>query len=158
MKSIIIAAGSGRRIPEFSKLIPKSLIKINKKSILKRQIDLITKSKISQISIVKGFKSNKIDFKNIKYFYNKNYKKNEQLDSLLCAIDWFTDDLLITFSDIIYEVSIIQKMIKSKHDFTIAIQKNWKKKYKKRFDHPTTQADKVLIKNNRITNIGKKTF
>ena len=26
MKSIIIAAGSGRRIPEFSKLIPKSLI------------------------------------------------------------------------------------------------------------------------------------
>ena len=156
MKSIIIAAGSGRRIPEFSKLIPKSLIKINKKSILKRQIDLITKSKISQISIVKGFKSNKIDFKNIKYFYNKNYKKNEQLDSLLCAIDWFTDDLLITFSDIIYEVSIIQKMIKSKHDFTIAIQKNWKKKYVKRFDHPTDQADKVLIKNNRITDIGKK--
>ena len=78
MKSIIIAAGSGRRIPEFSKLIPKSLIKINKKSILKRQIDLITKSKISQISIVKGFKSNKIKFKNIRYFYNKNYKKNEQ--------------------------------------------------------------------------------
>ena len=43
MKSIIIAAGSGRRIPEFSKIIPKSLIKINKKSILKRQIDLMDK-------------------------------------------------------------------------------------------------------------------
>ena len=33
MKSIIIAAGSGRRIPEISQLIPKSLIKINKKSL-----------------------------------------------------------------------------------------------------------------------------
>lgn len=40
MKSIIIAAGSGKRIPEFSKKIPKSLIAINNKSILKRQIDL----------------------------------------------------------------------------------------------------------------------
>ena len=156
MKSIIIAAGSGKRIPEFSKLIPKSLIKINKRSILKRQIDLMTISKISKISIVKGFKSNKINFKNVRYFYNKNYKKNEQLDSLLCAKEWFTDDLLITFSDIIYEASMNQKMIKSKHDFTIAIQKNWKKKYVKRFDHPTDQADKVLIKNNRITDIGKK--
>ena len=30
------------------------------------------------------------------------------------------------------------------------------KKYKKRFDHPTDQADKVFIKNNKIVNIGKK--
>ena len=87
MKSIIIAAGSGRRIPEFSKLIPKSLIKINKKSLLKRQINLMNKFKISQIAIVKGFKSNKINFKKIKYFHNKNYRKNEQLDSLFTAND-----------------------------------------------------------------------
>ena len=156
MKSIIIAAGSGRRIPEFSKLIPKSLIKINKKSILKRQIDLMTKFKINQIAIVKGFKSNKIKFKKIKYFYNRNYKNNEQLDSLFSAKEWFTDDLLITFSDIIYDESIIRKMIKCKQNFTIAVQKNWKKKYKKRFDHPIQQADKVLIKNNNIKDIGKK--
>ena len=53
MKSIIIAAGSGRRIPEFSKLIPKSLIKINNKPLLKRQIQLITQCKIDKICIVK---------------------------------------------------------------------------------------------------------
>tara|TARA_B100001094_G_C18089203_1_gene749475 strand:+ start:426 stop:1148 length:723 start_codon:yes stop_codon:yes gene_type:complete len=155
MKSIIIAAGSGRRIPEFSKLIPKSLIKINNKPLLKRQIDLMIKCKINKIAIVKGFKSNKINFKKIKYFYNKNYKKNEQLDSLFYAKEWFNDDVLITFSDIIYENSVIKKIIKSKHNFTIGIQKNWKKKYKNRFDHPIEQADKVFIKNNKIKDIGK---
>ena len=131
MKSIIIAAGSGRRIPEFSKLIPKSLIKINNKPLLKRQIDLMIKCKINKIAIVKGFKSNKINFKKIKYFYNKNYKKNEQLDSLFYAKEWFNDDVLITFSDIIYENSVIKKIIKSKHNFTIGIQKNWKIALKK---------------------------
>jgi len=155
MKSIIIAAGSGRRIPEFSKLIPKSLIKINNKPLLKRQIDLMVDCKINQICIVKGFKSNKINFKKIKYFYNKNYRKNEQLDSLFCAKEWFNDDILITFSDIIYEDSIIKKIIRSKHNFTIAIQKNWKKKYKDRFDHPIEQADKVFIQNSKVKNIGK---
>ena len=68
MKSIIIAAGSGKRIPEFSKIAPKSLIKINNKSILKRQIDLLRKSKIKKIAIIKGFKSHMINYKNIKYF------------------------------------------------------------------------------------------
>ncbi len=155
MKSIIIAAGSGRRIPEFSKIAPKSLIKINNKSILKRQIDLLRKSKIKQIAIIKGFKSHMINYKNIKYFYNRNYKKNEQLDSLFTAKKWFTDDLLVLFSDIIYENSILKKIIKSKYDFTIVIQKNWKKKYKGRFDHPISQADKVFIKNNKIKDIGK---
>ena len=146
MKSIIIAAGSGKRIPEFSKKIPKSLITINNKSILKRQIDLMKIAKINQIGIIKGFKSNKINFKKIKYFHNKNFKKNEQLDSFFTAQKWFTDDLLIAFSDIIYEISVIEKIIKSKHDFTIAVQKNWKKKYKNRFDHPASQADKVYIR------------
>jgi choline kinase len=156
MKSIIIAAGSGRRIPEFSKLIPKSLIKINSKPLLKRQIELITRCKINKICIVKGFKANKINFKKIKYFYNEDYRENEQLDSLFIAKDWFTDDLLILFSDIIYDISVIKKMINSKHNFTIAIQKNWKKKYKDRFDHTFEQADKVLIRNNKIIDIGKK--
>lgn len=156
MKSIIIAAGSGRRIPEFSKLAPKSLIKINNKSILKRQIDLLRKSKIKEIGIIKGFKSSMINYKNIKYFYNRNYKKNEQLDSLFTAKKWFTDDLIVLFSDIIYEDSILNKIIKSKYDFTIVVQKNWKKKYKNRFDHPISQADKVFVKDNKIKDIGKK--
>ncbi len=155
MKSIIIAAGKGSRVPEFSKSIPKSLIKINNKSILKRQIDLLRKFKIKKIAIVKGFKSNKINFKNLKYFYNKNYKKNEQLDSLLKAKKWFNDDLLISFSDIIFDKSILEKLIKSKHSFTIAVQKNWKKKYRNRYDHPVSQADKVFVKNNSIFKIGK---
>lgn len=156
MKSIIIAAGSGRRIPEFSKLAPKSLIKINNKSILKRQIDLLRKSKIKEIGIIKGFKSSMINYKNIKYFYNRNYKKNEQLDSLFTAKKWFSDDLIVLFSDIIYEDSILNKIIKSKYDFTIVVQKNWKKKYKDRFDHPISQADKVFVKDNKIKDIGKK--
>ncbi len=156
MKSIIIAAGRGTRVPEFTKTIPKSLIKINNKPILKRQIDQMRNFKINQIAIVKGHKSHKINFKNIKYFYNRNFKTNEQLDSLLIASKWFTDDLLVSFSDIIYENSILKKVIKSKHDFTIAVQKNWKKRYKNRYDHPLSQADKVFIKKNKVLNIGKK--
>lgn len=155
MKAIIIAAGKGSRIPEISKYIPKSLIKINGKSLLERQIDFIRKLDIDKISIVKGYKSKKINYKKIKYFVNKNFAKSEQLDSLFCAKKWFDDDLIIVFSDIIYDFSLLKKIVNSKKEFAIAIQKNWKKKYKKRFDHPMDQADKVLIKKKKVSDIGK---
>lgn len=156
MKSIIIAAGSGKRIPEFSKDKPKSLIYINKKTLLKRQIDFIRKLNIDKISIIRGYKAKKIKFKKIKYFKNRNYKKNEQLESFFSAQKFFDDDLLVLFSDIIYDFSVLKKIANSRFDLTLAIQKNWKQKYKKRFDHPLDQADKVFVKNMKIKEIGKK--
>ena len=156
MNSLIIAAGKGKRIKEFTKKIPKSLIKINNKTILKRQIDFMKKNKIKKISIVKGFRANKIKYKSIKYFYNLKYKKNEQLDSFFCAKEFFNEDTIVSFSDIIYDEEILKKMIKTKNAFTIAIQRDWKQKYKKRFDHPMSEADKVIVKKNKITQIGKK--
>jgi choline kinase len=155
MKSLILAAGLGSRIPEISQKKPKCLILINKKTILKRQIDIMRKKNISDIGIITGFKRNKIKFSNIKYFYNKNFKNNEQLESLMIAKNFLNDDIIITFSDIIYDENILEYLIKSKNDFSIAVDKNWKSRYKNRIDHPYSQADKVLIKKKKILKIGK---
>ena len=48
MKVIIIGAGTGKRIGEFAKKIPKSLLKINGKTILERQISLFKKNNLNQ--------------------------------------------------------------------------------------------------------------
>ena len=158
MKAIILAAGRGTRIPQVTKNKPKCLVKINKKTILERQIFFLNKLKIKEIVIVKGFKKNKILIKQIKYIENKNYKNNEQLDSFFYAQNEFTDDLLVLFSDIIYDFSIISKIYNQKKNLiTLAVDKDWKHRYKFRFDHPLGQADKVKInKKNNIIKIGKK--
>ena len=43
---------------------------------------------------------------------NKNYRNNEQLASLLTAKKYLNDNLIITFSDIIYDYNILSKIIK----------------------------------------------
>ena len=158
MKAIILAAGRGTRIPQVTKNKPKCLVKIDKKTILERQISFLHKLRINDIIIIRGFKKNKILIKKIKYIENKNYKKNEQLDSLFSAKSEFTDDLLILFSDIIYDFSIIKKIfLEKKKLISLAVDKNWKKRYKFRFDHPVEQADKVKInKKGEVLKIGKK--
>ena len=59
MKAIIIAAGQGKRIPQITKKKPKCLIKINNKTIIKRQIDFFRDLKISKIAVVRGFMKKK---------------------------------------------------------------------------------------------------
>jgi phosphoenolpyruvate phosphomutase len=155
MKSLILAAGRGSRIPEISKTKPKCLIKIKDKTILGRQIHLMRKNNITEIGIVRGFKKNKIKFKKIKYFYNRNYETNEQLDSLMIAKIFLNSDVIVTFSDIIYDEQILNSLIHNQDNFSVAVDPNWKKRYVDRIDHSYSQADKVFLRNGKVIEIGK---
>ena len=158
MKCIIIAAGKGKRIKSVTRKKPKCLLKINKTAIIERQIKFLKRLDIRDIIVVKGFKHKQINFKNIKYFINKEYHRNEQLESLFCARKEFDEELLITFADTIYDFSILKKIFLSKKgDIILGTDKNWKARYKFRYDHPYDQADKVKInKKGQIIKIGKK--
>ena len=54
MKAIIVAAGVGSRLGELTKELPKSLIDINGKSIIERQILSFKKFGIDNIVIIRG--------------------------------------------------------------------------------------------------------
>lgn len=158
MKCIILAAGKGTRIPQITKKKPKCLITINKISILKRQINFLKRLGINDIIVVNGYKKNQINFKNIKYITNKNFENNEQLESLFTANKELNSDLIITFADTIYDFSVLKQLLLSrKKEIILGVDRNWKKRYKFRYDHPFAQADKVsLTQKNEITKIGKK--
>ena len=146
MKCIILAAGKGSRIPEFSIRKPKCLIKIKCEEILKLQLNFFRKLNIKEVVVVRGHKKKYINFKRVKYINNKNYKNNDQLDSLLIAKKELNSSVIISFSDIIYDIKILKKLMSDRSGkIILAIDKKWKKKYKFRYDHPLEQADKVEL-------------
>ena len=158
MKSIILAAGRGSRIPEISKVKPKSLLKINRKSIISRQISYFKKLKINKIIIIRGYKKNLINFKSTTFIDNKKFKKNEQLDSLFFAKKELNENVIVVFSDIIYDFKVLKKIFEAKNgNIILGLDNNWKKRYEFRYDHPQEQADKVkLNKKKQVIKIGKR--
>ena len=75
MKVIILAGGFGTRISEYTKTIPKPMIKINKKPILHHIMDHYSKYGYKEFYIALGYKGEVIK----KYFKNKkisNWKIN----------------------------------------------------------------------------------
>ena len=156
MKAIFIAAGEGSRLGNLTKDLPKPLVDVNGKSIIERQISLLRKNNVNDIVVITGYKKEKFTFKNIEYVHNPNFREQEQTGSLMVARSKIVGDILIMFGDILFDEIILQQMLDSKGDIVIAVDKNWEKSYEERHDNPKSEADKVLIKDDKVIQISAK--
>ena len=155
MKAIILSAGYGSRLGELTKRLPKSLVDINGKSIIQRQIDIFRNNGVKEIIIVTGPNKDKFQLNDVEYIIDKNFQMHEQLGSLMTAKKYFQNDVIISFGDVIVDNNIMKKITESTYDIGIAIDLKWEKNYENRTQHPRSEADLALIKSNRITKIKK---
>ena len=78
--------------------------------------------------------------------------------SLLCAKQWIDQQVIVSYSDIVYPSEFVEKLINSKMKNVIIVDKNWKKLWKLRFKQPLVDAETLkLNRDNSLKEIGKKT-
>jgi len=145
MNVIILAAGEGTRLRPETISIPKGMVKLFDKSLLEIQIDIFKKCGINDINIVTGYLADQIVFPSINYFKNKNYSSTAGIESLFCAKEKLQDSTIITYSDLVFEKTIIDQVNNFKGDIGIAVDLDWEKKYENRNQHPKSEADNVLF-------------
>ncbi len=157
IKVIILAAGKGERLLPLTDNKPKCMIELFGKSLLEWQLGIFEKVKIKNISIVTGYKKEMIIEKNLKFYHNSNYEKTNMVETLFCAEDEFNDAVIISYGDIIFEKNVVKKLIDSKEDFSIIVDKNWKKYWQIRNENPLDDAESLGIdESGYITDIGQK--
>ena len=157
MKAIILAAGRGTRINKYTEELPKGMLKLNNKSLIEHQIETLNSCGISDISIVTGYKNEKINFSGVKYYHNPAYHKTNMVVSLMCAKSEFNSDLLIAYSDIVYSPELVKNLMETPSDIAISVDSNWKNYWQYRYG--TTEFDLenlVVSKNGNITELGKE--
>ena len=153
MKIIFIAAGSSTRLGTKTLNFPKGLIKINNNSIIGTQLELFNKS--DDIVIITGPNADKFNFKNVTYINDANHKKHDVLGSLMVAKSHMNNEIVTTYSDIIFDEKILNSIMEFKGDIGIAVELNWEKRYINRDQHPKSEADNVIIHNGEILKIKK---
>lgn len=156
---IILAAGKGSRLKSYTKKKPKSLIQFGKESILLHQIRIINLfDNIKKKILVAGYRSS--EFKKIsvnKIVINKEYKTSNMVWSLYKVRKFLNCNTIIAYGDIIYHKEILKKILLNKSNISLAIDKNFKSYWKKRFKNPFSDLETLKIKNGKIIEIGKKT-
>ncbi len=117
MKAIILAAGIGNRLGNHAGNKPKSLLKIDGKSLMQRHIEILLANHINDITIVSGYKSEMImnhldgSAMSINYIYNDRYTEGSII-SLGCALEILDDEpeFILMDADVLYDQQMIHRL------------------------------------------------
>ena len=160
MNIIILAAGQGKRLRPLTDDKPKCLVKYNNKPIINYIVDSIENNNFDKVILVDGYKKQILreHLKDRKYIFrsNKRFDKTNMLHSLFCAKEFFDDDLIISYSDIIYKNNVLNLLVESKNLIDVVVDKEWRKLWEIRMENPLDDAESLVIENNKIKEIGFK--
>ena len=126
MHAIILAAGRGNRLAEFNPDgRPKCLLEFGGRSLLSRQLDILFRLGVRQVTLVVGYEADLIidhvgtlaSRPEVAFAYNPAFEKGSVL-SLLAAHEAMTSNatVLVLDSDVLFHPQIMQRLIESSHE------------------------------------------
>ena len=159
MKAIILAAGQGKKNRPYTNDKPKPLVEINGKPLIEHTLEKLNNKGITDISLITGYKSEKMNYPNTKQYHNDAYEGTNMVYSLFCATAEFTgaDDIVICYGDILFNSKALNALIESHDGISVIVDKDWKKLWEMRMENPLNDAETMKIdENGFITELGYK--
>ncbi len=132
MQGLMLAAGMGKRLAEYTNNNTKCMLKIGETTLLERAINTLKKVGINKLIIVVGYKGENVKKfvkENIKDFEvvfidNPDYENSNNIYSLYLAKKYLEmDDTILLESDLIYEEKLIQELVNNKNNNVAVVAK-----------------------------------
>lgn len=131
-KALILAAGLGSRLAPITDTIPKSLVSVNGKPILFKQIENLKQNGIHDITIVCGYKANilkkivKDSYPEIKIVESVDYAVTNNMYSAYLGIQsMFPDNDISPFymlnADVFFDASVIETLEKDERQNLVVV-------------------------------------
>lgn len=157
MKAIILAAGQGTRLKKYTQDLPKGMLMFVGKTLIERQIEAYREAGIEKIIIVRGFAADKIAYDGVTYYTNEDYATTNMVESFLAAREEFDDDVIVSYSDIVFEKRLLEGMMAEPADFAVAVDEAWKEYWDRRYGRVDFDTESLSIgTNGEIIELGKE--
>lgn len=95
--------------------------------------------------MVRGFAGEKITYEDVKYYTNEDYASTNMVESLLAARKEFDDDILVSYSDILFSEEMLQGMIKATGDFLCAVDRDWQEYWQARYGRVDFDTESLSV-------------
>lgn len=126
LQGIIPAARDHRFQADLKDLLqdkPLCMVELAGKTLLDRQIELLKSAGVGTIYVVGGHLHEKIRGEGAEVIYNPLYRECQCAQSILCAQDQVQEDVLIVYSDILFDRKLLERILESPHEVTLAIDR-----------------------------------
>ncbi len=155
MRAIILAAGMGSRLGVHTSDRPKGMVELFGKPLIAHQLNVLRKLGISDIVIARGYKAEMIEFKDVRYYTNRKFEETNMLSTLFCAEQELEGEILVLYSDILYEPRVIQKVMASSSSIGVVVDEDFHEYWQARVGDISKDSESLCIDNRgTIYNIG----
>jgi len=158
MQLILLASGLGSRLGKYTSQVPKGAVKLNKKTLIMHNIEFYKKfsKRVAVIGYKKHIIKKILKKENFTFVENKNFTSTNMVESMFTCHKLIDDDVVICYSDIIFNKTIFNNL--NTKDNIIPININWLELWKKRMNYKEIKddAEDIKLKKNMLISIGNK--
>lgn len=163
MKLMVLAAGEGTRLRPLTNDRPKCMVEFQEKPMIDYIVENALKCEVPEVNVILGYRAgqlksylSKYSNTSLKFFYNTKYEETNMVYTLFCAENQLQGDVIISYSDIVYNAEVLEKII-STNESAIIIDRNWKDLWTKRMENPLDDAETLkLDAQEYVIEVGKK--
>ncbi|WP_371551447.1 NTP transferase domain-containing protein [Streptomyces sp. NBC_00554] len=146
MRAVILAAGRGRRLGEYTMDRPKCLIEIAGETLLVRQIAALSAAGASSVAVVSGWRGDGFEGRGLTIFHNADWAQSTMVQSLCCAQEWLCcDDVLVSYGDIVYTPDAACQLARVEAPIAITYDPHWQDLWERRFADPFVDAERFRL-------------
>lgn len=152
MKALILAAGFGSRLAPITDNCPKSLVPVNGKPILIKQIENLLENGVTDITVVSGYKAEVLEkavkemYSAIKIINSVDYATTNNMYSAYLGKETFCgEEFLMMNADVFYDSSVIKALLECPFENAIVTD----------IGTYIEESMKVIEKDGRLTEIAK---
>lgn len=157
MKAIILAAGEGTRLRPHTLDRPKCLVEIDGSSLIDRQLAVLRYCGIDEIVIIGGYRAEALRDKASRLYVNPRYAETNMVWTLFCAEEELTGEVILSYGDIVYCGEILDRLMASNEDISVAIDVEWESYWRSRSENPLEDAETLrLATDGRILELGQR--
>jgi phosphoenolpyruvate phosphomutase len=158
MRAIIIGAGRGARLMPTTADAPKCFAQVGEQSILDWTVQNFRAAGVDDICFIGGYHIEKVreKYPEFTFRHNADWKNNNILASLFHAEDLMDQPFICCYSDILFVPQVVEQMLGSEDDISLAVDTEWLHRYGHRSQHPTDDAEKVTTRNGVVTRIHRE--
>jgi L-glutamine-phosphate cytidylyltransferase len=146
MRAVILAAGAGTRLSPLTDDRPKCLVPLLGVPILARLLRVLRQSGVDDITIIGGYRHEQLAAvaPDCRIIVNPQHAVTNMVGTLFCDPGLFArddDDLLICYSDIICEPSVLAALMACDEPVAVAVNTRWRELWEKRMPDPLQDAE-----------------
>jgi phosphoenolpyruvate phosphomutase len=124
LRAVIPAAGDHMNeysMKDLSADLPIAMLDINGKPLLQHQVETLNASGIRNITVVGGYKREKIQLNAIRVASNDDWQTTGDMQSVLCGAGDEDADTLVAYSDILFDKEVIARLLAGDADVTLLV-------------------------------------